>query len=451
MILKIAIAGRPNVGKSTLFNRLTGRKLALVAPTPGLTRDRREGAFEVAGQPATLIDTAGLEDAEAGSIAGRMRIQSERAIAEADIVLFVIDARAGVTPVDEMFADIVRQSGHPVILVVNKAEGRAGQAGVYEGYSLGLGEPVAISAEHAEGIGDLHERLEAVADAVLADRTAEAKAGDEDDQRPVRVAIIGRPNAGKSTLFNRLAGEERAITGPEPGLTRDSVAIDLTWGDQAIKLYDTAGLRRRARVHEEAEKLSVSDALRAIRFAEVVIVLLEADRALEKQDLHIAAMAAEEGRAMVLAINKWDLVSDKDAQRREFRVEIDRLLPQVKGVPMVPVSALTGRGLNQLMTQVGKAYELWNARFGTGKLNRWLAEAISAHPPPAPGGRRLRLRYVTQPGSRPPRFVVFCSRPDAVPASYERYLVNSLRETFGLWGVPVRLFLRKGQNPYADN
>ncbi|RIA56623.1 ribosome biogenesis GTPase Der [Dichotomicrobium thermohalophilum] len=450
MTLKVAIVGRPNVGKSTLFNRLTGRKLALVAPMPGLTRDRREGAFEVAGQPATLIDTAGLEDAEAGSIAERMRVQSERAIAEADIVLFVIDARVGVTPVDEMFADIARQSGHPVILVANKAEGSAGESGVYEAYSLGLGDPVAISAEHGEGIGDLHDRLETEAEALLRAGIAEAEAA-EAEERPIRVAIIGRPNAGKSTLFNRLAGEERAITGPEPGLTRDAIAIDLTWGDQAFKLYDTAGLRRRARVHEEAEKLSVSDALRAIRFAEVVIVLLEADRALEKQDLHIAALAADEGRAMVIAINKWDLVRDKDAKRQEFRAEIDRLLPQIKGVPMVAISALTGRGLNQLMAQVGKAYELWNARFGTGKLNRWLSEVVDAHPPPAPGGRRLKLRYITQPGARPPRFVVFCSRPEAVPASYERYLINSLRDAFDLWGVPVRLFLRKGKNPYQED
>jgi GTP-binding protein len=450
MTLKVAIVGRPNVGKSTLFNRLTGRKQALIAPMPSLTRDRREGAFEVAGQPATLIDTAGLENAEAGSIAERMRIQSERAIAEADIVLFLIDTRAGVTPVDEMFAGIARQSGHPVILVANKAEGSAGEAGVYEAYSLGLGDPVAISAEHGEGIGDLHDRLETAAESVLAEGIAQAEAAEADD-RPIRVAIIGRPNAGKSTLFNRLAGEDRAITGPEPGLTRDSIAIDLSWGDQAIKLYDTAGLRRRARVHETAEKLSVSDALRAIRFAEVVIVLLEADRALEKQDLHIASLAADEGRAMVFAINKWDIVRDKDAKRREFRAEIDRLLPQIKGVPLAPISALTGRGLNQLIAQVEKAYALWNARLSTGRLNRWLAEATEAHPPPAPGGRRLKMRYVTQPGARPPRFVVFCSRPEAVPDSYTRYLVNTLRETFDLWGVPVRLFLRKGKNPYKDD
>jgi len=449
MTLKVAIVGRPNVGKSTLFNRLTGRKAALVAPMPGLTRDRREGVFEVADQTATLIDTAGLEDAEAGSIAGRMRAQSERAIADADIVLFVIDARAGVTPVDEMFADIARQSGHPVILVANKAEGRVGEAGMYEAYSLGLGEPVAISAEHGEGIGDLHDRLETEA-AGLAQHEQDATE-DAEENRAIRVAIIGRPNAGKSTLFNRLAGEERTITGPEPGLTRDSIAIDLAWGNQPIKLFDTAGLRRRARVHEQAEKLSVGDALRAIRFADVVIVLLEADRALEKQDLHIAAMAAEEGRAMVIAINKWDMVADKDAKRREFRAEIDRLLPQIKGVPLAPISALTGRGVNQLMTHVTKAYALWNTRLNTGRLNRWLSEAIAAHPPPAPGGRRLKMRYITQPSARPPRFVVFCSRADAVPASYERYLINSLRDAFDLWGVPVRLFLRQGKNPYADD
>jgi GTP-binding protein len=450
MTLKIAIAGRPNVGKSTLFNRLTGRKAALVAPMPGLTRDRREGEFELAGQTAILIDTAGLEDAEAGSIAERMRIQSERAIAEADIVLFVIDSRAGVTPVDELFANAVRQTGKPVVLLANKAEGRAGEAGFYDAYRLGLGEPVAISAEHGEGFGDLHDRLESEAQAVSRDTTVSAEAGEAED-RPIRVAIIGRPNAGKSTLFNRLAGEERAITGPEPGLTRDSIAIDLTWGGQPVKLFDTAGLRRRARVHEQAEKLSVDDALRAIRFADVVIVLLEADRALERQDLHIAALAAEEGRAIVIAINKWDLVSDKGTRRREMREAVDRLLPQIKGVPLCPISALTGRGLGQLMAEVGKAYQVWNTRLSTGRLNRWLAQTLTAHPPPAPGGRRLKFRYVTQPSARPPRFAIFCSRPEVVPVAYERYLLNSLRESFGLWGVPIRLFLRKGKNPYRED
>jgi len=450
MTLKIAIAGRPNVGKSTLFNRLTGRKTALVAPMPGLTRDRREGEFELAGQTAILIDTAGLEDAEAGSIAERMRIQSERAIAEADIVLFVIDARAGVTPIDELFADVVRQTGKPVVLATNKSEGRAGEAGFYDAYRLGLGEPVAISAEHGEGIGDLYDRLDGEAEAQPGDSTEPADAADDED-RPIRVAIIGRPNAGKSTLFNRLAGEERAITGPEPGLTRDSIVIDLSWGGQPVKLFDTAGLRRRARVHEQAEKLSVDDALRAIRFADVVIVLLEAHRALERQDLHIAALAAEEGRAIVIAINKWDLVADKAARRREMREAVDRLLPQIRGVPLSPISALTGRGLNQLMSEVGKAYRVWNTRLSTGKLNRWLAGAVAAHPPPAPGGRRLKLRYITQPSARPPRFAIFCSRPDAVPAAYERYLLNSLRDSFGLWGVPIRLFLRKGKNPYQDS
>ncbi len=450
MTLKIAIAGRPNVGKSTLFNRLTGRKAALVAPMPGLTRDRREGEFELAGQPALLIDTAGLEDAEAGSIAERMRIQSERAIAEADIVLFVIDARAGVTPVDELFAGSVRETGKPVVLLANKAEGRAGEAGFYEAYSLGLGEPVAVSAEHGEGIGDLYDRLETEADTLQA-KDAGSDAETEDEARPFRVAIIGRPNAGKSTLFNRLAGQERAITGPEPGLTRDSIAIDLRWGEQPIKLFDTAGLRRRARVHEQAEKLSVDDALRAIRFADVVILLLEADRALERQDLHIAALAAEEGRAMVIAVNKWDLVADKAARRREMRGAVDRLLPQIRGVPLSPISALTGRGVNHLMGEVGKAYRLWNTRLSTGRLNRWLADAIAAHAPPAPGGRRLKFRYVTQPSARPPRFAIFCSRPEVVPPAYERYLLNSLRESFGLWGVPIRLFLRKGKNPYKDD
>lgn len=450
MTLTIVIAGRPNVGKSTLFNRLTGRKAALVAPMPGLTRDRREGEVELTGQAATLIDTAGLEDAKAGSIAGRMRAQSERAIAEAGIVLFVIDARAGVTPADETFADALRQTGKPVVLVVNKAEGSAGEAGFYDAYRLGLGEPVEISAEHGAGIGDLYDRLESEA-ALLSAAAMPADDASGDEHRPIRVAIIGRPNAGKSTLFNRLAGEERAITGPEPGLTRDSIAIDLNWGDQPVKLFDTAGLRRRARVHEPAERLSVDDALRAIRFADVVIVLLEADRALERQDLHIAALAAEEGRAMVIAVNKWDLIADRSARRREMREAVDRLLPQIRGVPLSPISALTGRGLSQLMAAVGKAYRVWNTRLSTGRLNRWLAEAVAAHPPPAPGGRRLKFRYVTQPSARPPRFAVFCSRPEAVPSAYQRYLLNGLRESFALWGVPIRLFLRKGKNPYRDD
>lgn len=450
MTLTIVIAGRPNVGKSTLFNRLTGRKAALVAPMPGLTRDRRAGEFELAGQAVTLIDTAGLEDAEAGSIAGRMRAQSERAIAEAGIVLFVVDARAGVTPADETFADALRQTGKPVVLVANKAEGSAGEAGFYDAYRLGLGEPVAISAEHGAGIGDLYDRLESEA-ALLSAAAMPADDASGDEHRPIRVAIIGRPNAGKSTLFNRLAGEERAITGPEPGLTRDSIAIDLNWGDQPVKLFDTAGLRRRARVHEQAEKLSVDDALRAIRFADVVIVLLEADRALERQDLHIAALAAEEGRAMVIAVNKWDLIADRSARRREMREAVDRLLPQIRGVPLSPISALTGRGLSQLIAEVGKAYRVWNTRLSTGRLNRWLAEAVAAHPPPAPGGRRLKFRYVTQPSARPPRFAVFCSRPEAVPSAYQRYLLNSVRESFALWGVPIRLFLRKGKNPYRDD
>lgn len=451
MKFTLAIVGRPNVGKSTLFNRLARRRLALVAPEPGLTRDRREADIELDDHLITLVDTAGLEEAESGTLAARMRAQSERAIADADLVLFVIDARTGITPADESFAKLVRATGKPCIVVANKAEGRAGEAGYYEAYAFGLGEPVAISAEHGEGLGELYARIAAELETLEKGTPPEdVSAKAEAREGAIRVAIIGRPNVGKSTLANALFGEERVITGPEPGLTRDSISLDVTWKGQPVKLFDTAGLRRRARIENRAEKLSVADALRAVRFAEVVIVLLDATRAFEKQDLHIADLAAQEGRAIVIAVNKWDLVHGKRAREVQIREAVDRLLPQIKGVPIVPISALKKMGLNKLKTETRRIHEVWNRRLPTAELNRWLAGAIAAHPPPALRGRRIKLRFITQPSARPPRFVIFCSRPEDLPEAYERYLTNSLREAFKLWGVPIRIYLRKGKNPYRD-
>lgn len=448
----IAIVGRPNVGKSTLFNRLTGRRTALVSDMPGLTRDRREGEAVLDGHRVTLIDTAGLEEAAPTSIAGRMRAQSEMAIGKADLVLFVLDVRDGVMPADAAFARLVRQSGQPVVLIANKSEGRAGTDGFYEAFQLGLGEPVPISAEHGEGIGELVETILAA----LGLEPATRRKGDDEDTdvepeqaaRPVRVAIVGRPNSGKSTLVNALLGEERMITGPEPGLTRDAVATDFAWNGRPVRLFDTAGLRRKARISETAEKLSASDAVRAIRFAEVVVVLMDAERALEHQDLTIADLVEQEGRAMVVAVNKWDLVADKQRALKALRETLGERLAQVPGVPLVTLSALSGRGLDRLEAAVFAAYERWNRRVPTPALNRWLAEATSRHNPPAAKGRRIKLRFMTQPSARPPTFVAFCSQPQALPRAYLRYLTNSLRDAFDLPGVPVRLKLRKGENPY---
>ncbi len=449
----IAIIGRPNVGKSTLFNRLTARRTALVSDMPGLTRDRREGEAVLDGNSVTLVDTAGLEEAPPTTIAGRMRAQSELAIAKADLVLFVLDSRDGVMPADAAFARAVREWGRPVVVVANKSEGRAGTDGFYEAFQLGLGEPVAISAEHGEGIGELVATMLAA----LGLRPVRTRKGDNGDEagaeadgpaRPIRVAIVGRPNSGKSTLVNALLGEERMITGPEPGLTRDSVATDFLWGGKPVRLFDTAGLRRKARITETAEKLSASDTVRAIRFAEVVVVLMDAERALEHQDLTIADLVEQEGRAMVIAVNKWDLVGEKQRALKDLRESLAERLAQVPGVPLITLSALSGRGLDRLEAAVFKAYERWNRRVPTPALNRWLAEAIGQHTPPAAKGRRVKLRFMTQPSARPPTFVAFCSQPQALPKTYLRYLTNSLRETFDLPGVPVRLKLRKGDNPY---
>jgi GTP-binding protein len=446
----IAIIGRPNVGKSTLFNRLTGKRAALVSDVPGLTRDRREGEAELAGHAVTLVDTAGLEEGKRGSIAERMRLQTETALREADLVLFLIDAREGVTPGDKAFARLVRASGRPVIVVANKCEGRAGEAGFYAAFELGFGEPVAVSAEHGEGLGELIADM--LAALGLSAARVEKEAGEAaalKPERPIRVAIVGRPNAGKSTLVNAFLGEERMITGPEPGLTRDAVASDLEWKGRKVRIYDTAGLRRKARVTEVAEKLSASDAIRAIRFAEVVVLLIDAEHPFEHQDLTIGDLVTEEGRALVVAVNKWDLVEDKQRTLKEMRATLGERLAQVPGVALVPISALSGSGLERLAGAVLEAYEAWNRRIPTADLNRWLEEALERHAPPAARGRRIKIRFITQPSARPPTFVAFCSRPEELPQSYVRYLSNSLREAFDLPGVPLRINLRKGENPYA--
>lgn len=447
----IVIAGRPNVGKSTLFNRLAGKRLALVDDMPGLTRDRKEGEALLRERTVRIIDTAGLEEAADGSVAARMSSQSEGAIALADLVLFVIDARSGLTPADEQFADIIRSSGRPVILVANKCEGRASDGGFYEAFKLGLGEPVAVSAEHGLGMSDLYSEIDEHLAQLEQSGELDAKEPSENAaERPLKLAIIGRPNAGKSTLVNTLLGEERMITGPEPGLTRDAVASDFTWNGRAVKLWDTAGLRRKSRISERAEKLAAGDALNAIRFAEAVILLVDGERPLDKQELHLASLAEREGRALVIGINKWDLVENRDRHLRELREAVGYQLTQIKGVPVVPVSALSGRGADKLLKAVFETYGLWNKRLPTAALNRWFSETIAGHPPPAIAGRRIKLRYITQPNARPPTFVVFCSHPDALPESYKRYLVNGLRESFSLSAVPIRLHLRKPDNPYAE-
>jgi GTPase len=453
----VAIVGRPNVGKSTLYNRLTGSRAALVSDIPGLTRDRREGVADLGGGiEVRLVDTAGLEEAPTGSIADRMRKQSEKAIQDADLILFVVDARAGVTPADTAFARITRASGKPVVLVANKAEGHKGTDGFYDAFSLGFGDPLAISAEHGEGIGDLTAEIASALGLKLPTpkrRSKDAPFEEKEEEapekaKPVRVAIVGRPNAGKSTLVNALLGEDRMITGPEPGLTRDSVPSDIIYKGRPIRLIDTAGLRRKVRITEQAEKLSASDAVRTIRFAEVVVLLIDAEHPFEKQDLTIGSMVVDEGRALVVAINKWDLVQDKAKALKELKETIGNSLAQVPGVALVTISARGEKGLDQLMASIVKTYETWNRRVSTPNLNRWLAEALSRHSPPAVSGRRIKIRYVTQASTRPPTFVAFCQRAEAMPNSYLKYLVNSLREAFNLPGVPIRFNLRSGENPF---
>jgi GTP-binding protein len=475
MGFKVAIIGRPNVGKSTLFNRLIGRRVAIVHDRPGVTRDRREGLGGISDMAFTLIDTAGLEDATDNSVEGRMREQTERAIKEADVVLFLIDARAGVTPLDSFFADHLRKSPTPVILVANKCEGKAGAPGLYESYGLGLGDPVPFSAEHGEGLDDLyeallpyatlHDGLEKFEDADEADWPETGKDGEDDIEdgdvraeieaaeaaRPLQMAVVGRPNVGKSTIVNRLLGEDRMLTGPEAGLTRDAIASAWEYKGRTIRLVDTAGLRRRANVSDSVERLSTSNTIEAIRMAQVVVLVMDANAILDKQDLTIARLAIDEGRALVIAVNKWDVVDNRAESLQRLQDRLETSLPQVRGVPTVTLSALSGKGIDRLMDAVVGIYETWNRRVSTGQLNRWLAEMTERHPPPATqGGKRIRLRYMTQVRTRPPTFAVFTQRADELPESYSRYLVNGLRESFGLAGVPIRFGLRKRRNPYAD-
>ena len=444
----VAIVGRPNVGKSTLFNRLVGKKLALVDDRPGVTRDRREGEAHLIGLDFRVIDTAGYEDEDAQTLPGRMRMQTEAAIAQADVALFLVDARAGVVPLDEEIARWLRSSTTPVVLAANKAEGRAGEQGILEALALGFGDAVPLSAEHGEGVVDLFEALQPH----LEREAVAEKPEDESLDAPLKLAIVGRPNAGKSTLINRILGEDRLITGPEAGITRDSIAVDWEWhspdGPRAVRLIDTAGMRKRAKVQDKLEKLSVADALHAVDFAEVVVLLLDATLGLEAQDLRIADRVLEEGRALIIALNKWDVAENASSLFNGVKKALEDGLSQVKGVTVVTVSGATGRGLDQLLGAAFEAREAWAKRVGTGELNRWFERAVEANPPPAPGGKRIKLRYVTQVKARPPSFVIFGTRVDQLPASYERYLVNSMRRELGFGAVPVRLTLRAAKNPF---
>jgi GTP-binding protein len=445
-MVRLAIVGRPNVGKSTLFNRLAGRRLAIVDDRPGVTRDRKFATGRLGDLDLDLIDTAGFEDVRDDSLEARMRRQTEIAISEAEVTLFVIDAREGVVPLDELFASVLRRSGKPVVLVANKTEGRAGAVGALEGYNLGFGEPVAISAEHGEGLSDLYA-------AVLAAMPAADDSQDGDDghgDKPIRIAIVGRPNAGKSTLVNALVEEDRMLTGPEAGITRDAVSVDWRWQDVKVRLVDTAGLRRKARIDEALEKLSTQDTIRAITFAEVVILVMDATHPFETQDLQIADLVEREGRALVFVLAKWDLVDDPGERLKAFIEHAERMLPQLRGAPVVALSAETRRGLDRLMPAVLKAHADWSTKIKTRDLNDWLKMAVERHPPPAVDGRRIKPKYMAQTKARPPTFVLFASRADKLPDSYRRYLVNSLRQSFELPGTPIRISVKTGKNPYAE-
>jgi len=475
MTFSVAVIGRPNVGKSTLFNRLTGKRHAIVDDTPGVTRDRREGEGRLAELEFTLIDTAGLEDSYDDSLEGRMRRQTEIALDEADVTLFMIDGRAGLTPLDEHFAGWLRERNAPVLLVVNKCEGKAGLAGLLDSYSLGLGEPIAISSEHGEGLGELYDALKPFSDTAEEQRKQldeltggekydleqfddsledddEDEGEDEiDPDRPLKLAIVGRPNVGKSTLVNQLVGSDRMLTGPEAGITRDAIAVRWQYEGRPVRLVDTAGLRRKSKVRKKLENLSVGDTLRTVRYAEIVILVLDANMPFDKQDLTIARMVAEQGRGLIIVINKWDAVEDRKAALQHVEDKLLTSLTQVKGVPVITCSAKSGKGLNKLLPAVVKLYDTWNKRISTGALNRWLDDMVTAHPPPLASGRRIKLRYMTQAKSRPPTFILFSSRADQLQESYLRYLVNGLREDFNLPGTPIRMLTRKGENPYVDS
>ncbi len=456
MSLTIAIVGRPNVGKSTLFNRLAGKRLAIVDDTPGVTRDRRIGEGSIADLTFNIFDTAGFEDASNDTLEGRMREQTDKAVEDADVALFMIDARAGVTPLDDHFANWLRSRNIPIILLANKCEGRAGEAGLYDSFSLGLGEPIAISAEHGEGMGELYDALRPHANALEESRQEEIGDpfdGDLEDEEytgPIQMAIVGRPNVGKSTLINRLIGDDRLLTGPEAGITRDAIAVEWSYQGRQLKLIDTAGLRRKGKVTEKVESLSAMDSFRAIQYAQLVVLVLDSNDMLEKQDLTIARQVIEEGRVLIIAANKWDNVKDRKAALQKLNDRLQTSLPQVRGLPVLTVSALTGKGLDKLLPAAFDVFEIWNRRVPTGQLNQWLEHMTERHPPPITSGRRLRIRYITQAKTRPPTFVVFCSKGVALPEDYRRYLINGLREDFDLPGIPIRLLVRKGKNPYVD-
>ena len=444
MTITAAILGRPNVGKSTLFNRLVGRKIALVDDQPGVTRDRREGEARLYDLKFRVFDTAGLDDARKDSLEARMSAQAETAVDESDVILFVMDIRAGVTPMDREFAERIRKKGKPIILIANKAEGHQAQSGLMEAYELGFGEPLAISAEHGDGLDQIYDALLPFHEAA----PKEEMEGEDRATGPLRLAIVGQPNAGKSTLVNALLGEERMLTGPEAGITRDAISTDFSWHGQPIRLWDTAGIRRKAKVDGKIEKLAVADALRAIRFAECVVVLIDASMPIESQDLTLCNLVAQEGRAIVLALSKWDIVEDKLKTLKEVESKLEDVLPEIRGVPVVTLSAIQEKGLDKLLKAVMGTMEKWNSRITTAQINRWLESMIYRNPPPAPSGRRIKIRYATQADSRPPTFAIFGNQLSKLPTSYTRYLMNGLRKDFELWGVPIRFSLRGGKNPY---